>query len=210
MNTKILLVAATYEELQPLFVQAGGERASLLCLPDLDILITGAGIAATAFALGRQLHTPYRLILNAGIAGSFTRQIPLGSVVHVTGDTFSELGAEDGDMFIPIDTLGFGKCTYTPPPVSHPDIDSLPKVQGITVNTVHGDEASIARISRRLKAQTESMEGAAVFYAAEQSGIPVLQIRSISNYIEKRNRDNWETGLAIRHLNQWLIKFLGI
>ncbi|MCY1528458.1 Futalosine hydrolase [compost metagenome] len=54
------------------------------------------------------------------------------------------------------------------------------------------------------------MEGAAVFYAAEQLHIPSAQIRCISNYVEKRNREKWEIGLAIANLNEWLVKYLNI
>jgi len=208
MSRKLLLVAATYEEIQPLFVQQGWERTTYRESPGLDIVVTGVGMTATAYALGRQLHKPYSLILNVGIAGSFSREIALGSLVQVTSDTFSELGAEDGQMFLPIDTLGFGQANFTPPALSHPLTASLTQVAGITVNTVHGREEHIAQIRERLQVQTESMEGAAVFYAAMQAGVPVMQIRAISNYVEKRNREQWKIGLAIHNLNQWLMTFL--
>jgi len=52
------------------------------------------------------------------------------------------------------------------------------------------------------------MEGAAVLYCCEQLGIPCLQIRSVSNYVEPRNRNNWEIALAISNLNKWAIEFL--
>jgi futalosine hydrolase len=51
------------------------------------------------------------------------------------------------------------------------------------------------------------MEGAAVFYVAQQEKIPALQIRAISNLVEKRNKDNWDIPLAIKNLNEWLILF---
>jgi futalosine hydrolase len=30
----------------------------------------------------------------------------------------------------------------------------------------------------------------------------------VSNYIEKRNRDAWQTGLAIKNLNTFAVEFL--
>jgi futalosine hydrolase len=84
----------------------------------------------------------------------------------------------------------------------------LRKVKGITVNTVHGTQQSINDIKKRLNPITESMEGAAVLYCSEKEGIPCLQVRSISNYVEPRNKDSWKIGLAIKNLNEWAIGFL--
>ena len=50
------------------------------------------------------------------------------------------------------------------------------------------------------------MEGASFFYACEQAGILGIQIRSISNMVERRNKDNWQIGLAIKNLNDTLIQ----
>ncbi|KKO19734.1 MAG: hypothetical protein BROFUL_01556 [Candidatus Brocadia fulgida] len=45
------------------------------------------------------------------------------------------------------------------------------------------------------------MEGAAFFYACLMERIPCLQIRTISNYIEDRNKGRWNVPLAIDNLN---------
>lgn len=208
MDGKLLLVAATFEELAPLFTHFNWPKASRIVEQDIDVLITGAGIPATAFALGQQLNQPYRLILNAGIAGSFTPDLALGTVVNVVEDTFSELGAQDGDHFIAIDELGFGESCFQATYSNVPVLKPLPSVRGITVNQVHGHTESIDTLLNRLPVQTESMEGAAVFYAAHRVGTPVAQVRSISNYIEQRNRANWNITLAIANLNTWLIQHL--
>lgn len=181
---------------------------------DCEILITGVGMVATAFALGKHLSTnKYDLVLNLGIAGSFDRDIALGEVTEVTEDTFAELGAEDDTAFLPIDQMGFGEATYHP---SKKLTDlynlfntfNLKQATGITVNTVHGNEASIKKVTERLHPQVESMEGAAFFYACKQMDVPCIQIRAVSNYVEKRNRDNWNIGLAIKNLNTFAVEFL--
>jgi len=38
--------------------------------------------------------------------------------------------------------------------------------------------------------------------------INFLQIRSISNYVEPRNKDNWDLPLAISNLNNTLIELI--
>ncbi len=200
----ILIISATPHEIAPLSEQPGR------LVPPAETLITGVGMVATAYTLGRHFadHT-YDLVINAGIAGSFDKQIPLGTVLHIASDTFAELGAEDGTSFIPADQLGLGECTFSGfAPAAAPFLTDLPRVTGITVNCVHGHEPSIRSVRARLGATTESMEGAAVFFAARQAGIPVIQVRAVSNYVEKRNRDSWQIGTAVTNLNAWLAHFL--
>lgn len=166
---------------------------------NISFLITGVGMVATAFALGKELsNNRYDLVINLGIAGSFDRSIALGEVVEVVEDTFAELGAEDDEIFLPLDQMGFGEVSFKPSP--HP-IFNLRPVRGITVNKVHGNDASIEKIIHRLDPQVESMEGAAVFYACKQFNTQCLQIRAVSNYVEKRNREAWKIGLAVKNLN---------
>jgi futalosine hydrolase len=60
----------------------------------------------------------------------------------------------------------------------------------------------------RSKAQVETMEGAAFMFACIKMNVPCMQIRSISNYVEVRNKSNWRMKEAIENLNQLLIQFL--
>jgi futalosine hydrolase len=165
----------------------------------------------TAFALARHLpRNVYHLVINLGIAGSFVRNISLGEVVEITEDTFAELGAEDDKKFISIEKLGFGASIFKPTSsISQFSKKlNLKQAKAITVNTVHGNDDSIANIVERLNPQLESMEGAAFFYACRELKVPCIQIRAVSNYVEKRNRDNWEIGLAIKNLNTFAAELI--
>jgi futalosine hydrolase len=201
---KLLLVSATKAELAPVFKLFNLPDEAFIQTAKFDVLITGVGMTATAFALGKHLNPNYSLVLNVGIAGSFDINIPLGSLVNIVSDTFSELGAGNHDEFITIDELGFGKNTFQ----TNFDLASLPKVKGITVNKVHGNAANILAIQHKFHPQTESMEGAAVLYSCNQSNISCLQVRSISNYVVPRAKEDWEISLAIKNLNIWVIEFI--
>jgi len=219
---KILVVAATEEEVLSLKSEVlsqnqdrvGVIQPSGLKTLDFELLITGVGMVATAFALGRHLvSNQYDLVVNLGIAGSFDRTIALGDVIEITEDTFAELGAEDDNTFLSIEKMGFGQGTYLPSTKLSNlynlfNTFNLKTAKAITVNTVHGNEASIKKVTERLNPQLESMEGAAFFYACNQMNVPCIQIRAVSNYVEKRNRDNWEIGLAIKNLNTFALEFL--
>ena len=206
---KILVVAATLPEIAGIYTHFNLPPAAFLQSPKFDLLITGVGMTATAYALGKHLSAAYNLVLNLGIAGSFDYSIPLGSVLNVISDEFAELGAENKDAYISIDELGFGKSKFDNNFSNEIYcLNQLPKVNAITVNKVHGNKHHIQEVKTRLNPILESMEGAAVFYACEQECIPCLQVRSISNYVEERNKETWEIGPAIKNLNDWAIEFL--
>lgn len=206
---KMLLVAATWPEIALLAKHFQLPEKDFVRGRDFDLLITGVGMTATAYALGKHLSGAYKLVLNLGIAGAFNRSVPLGAVLNITSDEFAELGAEDGDNFLSIEQLGFGRSSFVAANnLLHESVSKLKRVKGITVNRVHGNQQSIDRTTKQFSAQTESMEGAAVLYCCQQASVPCLQIRSISNYVEPRNKENWQIGLALKNLNDWAIEFL--
>jgi futalosine hydrolase len=219
-SMRILVVFATKEEAGPLISEFGcsisdfGGNVCQLPTANCQLLVTGVGMVATAFALGQHLATNnYDLVVNLGIAGSFDLSVGIGELIEVTRDTLAELGAEDDQSFLTIGQLGFGEDTFYPS-TKLADLYNLfnnfnlKTATAITVNTVHGNEASIKKVAERLNLQLESMEGAAFFYACNEVGVPCIQIRAVSNYVEKRNRDNWNIGLAIKNLNIFAVEFL--
>lgn len=185
---RILVVTATAPEIAPL-------EPMLRLRPDIDVLVTGVGMVATAARCARTLgQTRYDLAMNFGLCGSFDRALSPGSVVHVVCDRISELGAEDGEAFVPIDavTAPADQIVENTEPPANAVLATLPAVTGITVNTVHGNDASIAAVVARCRPQVESMEGAAFMFACRLSGVPYAQVRAVSNIVERRNRHQWK------------------
>ena len=211
---RILFVAATPFEVESLkFKVESNNAASNLEISTLkfQLLITGVGMVATAFALGRELaKNQYDLAINLGVAGSFDRNIALGDIIEITEDTIAELGAEDDETFLPISQMGFGESHFKASKQLSAIYtgQAVKQAAAITVNTVHGNTASIQKIQQRVNAQIESMEGAAFFYACREAGVPCMQIRAVSNYVEKRNRDAWQIGLAVKNLNTFAARLL--
>ena len=201
---KMLMVVATKEEIEPLLVMMNQPGSGTLRLEnaEVEILVTGVGMTATAFEMGRVLNTGYDAAVNIGLAGSFFKDIRPGSIVHVTKDIFSEMGAEDGDEFIQFPSLSLPGPyeIINEIPWNNPVVAKLPIVHGITVNSVHGNGPSIERVFQRLNPFVESMEGAAFMYACKQAGIPFAQVRAISNYVEPRNKEKWEIAAALKNL----------
>lgn len=213
---KILIVVATPFEALPMLEKSGITEPSYglnigqksIHQHQVDILITGVGMVNTAIKLSRYSSSQYDVYINIGIAGAFNRHLQLGDVVQITEDTLSELGAEDGEQFITFEQLGLpGKHRYKNPNLLIPTLNIQP-VKGITVNTIHGNTASIQKVEALYQPDIESMEGAAFFATLENTKAKYFQIRSISNYVEKRNKENWQIELAIAQLNNYVIQII--
>ena len=170
---------------------------------NFPVLITGVGMVNTAINLTKELiKSDYDLVINMGIAGSFSDDVKIGDVVEVVEDTFSEIGFVDGDKFSEFTDFRI-KTAY-----SVKSKTNLRKAKGVTINTVHGKEDSITEIVNRINSDIETMEGASVFKVCEELYVSCMQIRAISNNVEIRNKDNWDIDLAIRNLNSEVEKII--
>lgn len=210
----LLIVAATEFEIAPLlphFTTTDGGYTYLN--HTIQVLVTGVGMVATTHHLTKMLaHNSFDVVLNMGIAGSFNAQYTIGSVVNVTQDCLAELGAENDNAFIPMDTLGFVprnqliiNALFN---IENHALDQLPKVNGITVNTVHGNAQSIAKVQQLYAPDVETMEGAAVLYVCAMQQQLVVQLRAISNKVEVRNTANWNVALAITSLTTEVLNIM--
>jgi futalosine hydrolase len=215
---RILVVAATDPEIAPIVGRMYSTPTGDTCVDtythgahEVDVLITGVGMVATAVWCSRALMlASYDLALNFGVCGSFDRFLDPGTVVHVVSDRLAELGAEDDERFLTFEELqlpGESEFVNLDPP-SNPALDELPTVTGITVNTVHGNERSVAAVTQRFNAQVESMEGAAFMSACLIHKVAFAQVRAVSNFVERRNREPWKMADAIRNLNSTAMRIL--
>lgn len=212
---KILIVAATKSEIEPILsyysIHAQGEGLFMADNgEDISVLITGVGMVNTAYYLGRYSHNAFDYVINLGIAGAFNRSIQLGEVVNVVEDTLSEMGAEDGDDFIKYADLNLGGTNSykNDSNLNNTHLARLRNVKSITVNKVHGNEKSIGKIIEVFNPDIESMEGAAFMRAASRLSTDCIQIRSVSNYVEKRDKSKWDIPLAIKNLNAFALEFI--
>jgi futalosine hydrolase len=222
---RILIVAATSMEVGPLVTRfpvasEGHARPNSYrhAGHEVDVLLTGVGMVATAAWCSRVLaRTRYDLALNFGVCGSFDRALQPGAVVHVVSDRLADLGAEDDGAFLSVEELNLlgendfpftnGRLVNSAPPVNVA-LGVLPAVDGITVNTVHGNDRSIAAVMQRFAPQVESMEGAAFMYTCMIHEVRFAQVRAVSNVVEKRNREAWKMADAVNSLGNAAIALL--
>lgn len=219
MMSKFLIVSATAFEIKPLLdffqVDTYGQQEGIFMnghesAIDLQVLITGVGMVNTAYYMGRHSHHLFDYVINLGIAGSFNRNIKIGEVVNVKYDLLSEMGAEDGEQFIPYQNLNLGGTNQFE---SHGDVSFKPlqdikNVKSLTVNKIHGNTATINLVENLFQPDIESMEGAAFFRSCEKLSGVSIQLRAISNYVEKRDKSKWNIPLAIENLNNFAIPMI--
>ncbi|MFG2194599.1 futalosine hydrolase [Streptomyces sp. NPDC048639] len=188
-------------------------RAGLLA----DVLAAGVGPAAAAGGAATALTTaalaglPYDVVVSAGIGGGFAPVAPLGSLVVADAIVAADLGSETPDGFVPVDALGFGRTVHHPPAGPAGRAAKALERGGLrallapvlTVSTVTGSaERAAVLLARHPGAGAEAMEGFGVAEAAAAHGVPVLEVRAVSNPVGPRDRDAWRIGEALAVLRQ--------
>jgi futalosine hydrolase len=210
---KILIVTATEQEVGILiknfdFKKKSNDYFAEINNHSIQILITGIGMPNTILHLTKLLENEkFDLIINVGIAGTFNSLFKIGDVVNVTKDCFADIGYENDENFIPFiktDLINENEYPfYDGWLVNYFKNNQLhyKEAKGITVNKVHGNKKSIEQMQQIYDPDVESMEGAAVAFCCLKYQINFIQLRAISNRVEKRNKENWNIPLAIKNLN---------
>lgn len=170
-----------------------------------DLLAAGVGPAAAAAGTAAALTAttiagrPYDLVVSAGIGGGFPGVAPVGTAVVADAIVAADLGAElpgQPGGFLPVTDLGFGTCEHpTPTRLSAAVAEAASAVHAsvLTVSTVTGSSERAAVLAdRHPGAAAEAMEGFGVAEAAAAQGVPVLEIRGVSNPVGPRDRAGWD------------------
>ncbi|GGX88928.1 futalosine hydrolase [Streptomyces anandii] len=190
-----------------------------------------AASTATALTAAALAGAPYDLVVSAGIGGGFPPGAPGGALVDSPGPpvdspgppvdspgapvgslvvadeiTAADLGAETAEGFVPVTELGFGTVTHRPPEALVRAIaDATGATAGtvLTGSTVTGTAARAEALrARHPRALAEAMEGFGVAEAAAAHGVPVVEIRAVSNPVGPRDRAAWRIDDALAALTE--------
>jgi len=145
------------------------------------------------------------LLLSLGIGGAYrSAQLRAGDVVVASRIIAANLGAMSETHFLDIGSLSFGVADYECEPElverarDALDAATLPVVVGpvLTLSTATGTDDRADELISRHGAIAEAMEGAGVAHVAALVGVPVLEIRTISNAVGRRDTPTWDIPLA--------------
>ena len=195
----VLVTAATEFELEP-FIKENKVY---------DVLITGIGVPATIFHLTKRLcQKNYDLVIQAGIAGTFSGSIKKGKVVLVNKDCFGDVGIYEKGNFNTLFEAGFinkNEFPFTDGWLvnQHEYLSkaTLTLATAITVNKITDDAGQVNELFDKFNPGIESMEGAALHYVCLLQNVGFLQLRSISNMVGERDKSKWAMKEAITNLN---------
>jgi futalosine hydrolase len=158
----------------------------------LTLISSGVGpaaaAAAAATALALAVEDPYALVVSAGIGGGFSGRAEIGQLVEATFVVAADLGAQSPEGFLSVDELGFGSGEIE---AAELGLSGAQRGPIFTVSTVTGTEERAAELAAR-GAAAEAMEGFGVAEAARHFGIPVAEVRAISNVVGIRDRASWD------------------
>ena len=208
----ILLIAATAAEIQPFFEYYRNSKGA----QNIDILITRIGLTAATYHLLKQLTLKRPdFVVQAGIAGCFDTNIPLGTVVIVKKEAIADQSVIESEKLKTLFDLGLVPHDQFPFKngwlENNHDIilnSKLKAVNAISVNEITTSKQRVKFYEDAFHPVIESLEGAALHYTCLMEKIPFIQLRSISNYIAERNKKKWDMKKSIVNLNNELINLV--
>jgi len=202
----LLIVAATEKEMMPIR-QALGQRAEITCLQ------AGIGPLETCLQLTRFFAdngNRVSLVLNIGIAGAFHDSGPqLLDLCLAEREIVGDFGICSRDEII-----RFDRSDHQPPiefdlrnayferAAVKLEGHGIPYCQGtfVTVNCTSGTSERGRYLKEKYQALCENMEGAAVARVCMEFGLPLLEIRCISNMVEDRDVLKWRLAETIEKM----------
>jgi futalosine hydrolase len=212
-----LLAAATANEISVFLDHYRHSNKTAFVDISVDVLITGIGLTAATHSLTRQISLKRPdLVIQAGVAGSFDKKIPLGSLLAVRQDTIADESVVESGKLRTLFDMQLTKRNQAPYKngwLVNPDKGIFKRnkykaVKAVSVNQITTANQMIRMYENTFQPAIESMEGAALHYVCLSENIPFLQLRSISNYIGERNKSKWKMKEAVGNLNKELIRLL--
>jgi futalosine hydrolase len=190
MAVDILLCVATELEGALLRDRLDGKSSSVA------IIRTGIGPVNAAHAVTLFLATTgAKTILSCGVGGAYPgSQLTVGEVVCAESECYGDLGAMSPSGFLDMKALGFPIIESPNPIFDDLAMQIFPvekRARFVTVTSCTGTNDDARAIEQRTRGSVESMEGAAVAHVAHLHGVPVGEVRGISNIVSDRDTRTW-------------------
>lgn len=199
LNVKTLILIPTAMELRML-----KPHLATLDMRENPVELCGFGPIAAAGATAHKLaaHQPDRVCL-IGIAGSYRRDIPLGSALLFSSVSAYGIGVGDGAEHRSAAQLGWpqltdenGECLVASEIEMNPSAPERTKL--LTCCAASSDDRDVElRLADHSQAIAEDMEGFGVALACQLAAVQCMIVRGISNYAGDRNKSNWRIEAAL-------------
>ena len=179
----------------------------------IALVRTGVGPVNAAFALTRFLSdNDAGAVISCGVGGAYPgSSLAPGDVVCAESETYGDLGADSPDGFLDMQAIGFPVIAGAEPLYNRLPLDLFPakhRVPFVTCATCTGIDADARTLVQRTGGAVESMEGAAIVHVARLMGVPVGEVRGISNTVGNRERNAWRIPEAAAAARASLIEWI--
>lgn len=196
-----------------LVVCASTRAEAALLSPRVTVLHTGIGAVNAAQALARFLEREgAAAIVVCGVGGAYPGTgLAVGDVVSAESEYYGDLGAGSPAGFLDLRALGLPLVEGPNPLYNLLPMQLFPTARRapfVTVNTATGRDEDARAIAARTGGAVESMEGAAIAHVAHLRGLPVGEVRGISNLVGDRDRGAWRVAEAARAAQEALLAWL--
>ncbi|WP_147314072.1 futalosine hydrolase [Deminuibacter soli] len=214
---RVVITAATAGEIAPVKETLPARYSGADAPVSVQFHTAGVGMVATTWSLTRLLSEQQpQLVIQAGIAGCFDHQVPLGAVMAISSEHFGDTGVEENGQWRDLfslqldgpDTPPFENRELPNPWLQQYNLLHLPQAHAVTINTITTRPERIQQLQQHYRPTLESMEGAALHYVCRMARTPFIQLRSVSNYIGERDKSKWKIKDAIINLNQCLLQLI--
>lgn len=179
-------------------------EARLFQHPSVEVVVSGVGLTATAYATLKTLRDsqPDVLIL-AGIAGMYPESgLKIGDTVLVGSECEADLGFFTPTGFQHLSALAIDMDFETRHTLTCPWLSANPP---LPLASSYSLNAALAPFVDTAGVDIENMEGAAFFHVCLQEQQRFYQVRSISNIV-KPGHDDWDMEGSVRALTAGLHK----
>jgi len=162
----------------------------------VEILNTGVGPvnAAHAVTLAIARARPAAIVV-CGIGGAYPGSgLAIGDVACAESECYGDLGATSPAGFLDLQALGFPLVEGPPPLYNVLPLQLFPamtRARFVTMSSCTGIAAAGREIEARTGGAVENMEGAAVVHVAALHGVPVGELRAVSNLVADRDPAAW-------------------
>jgi len=179
----------------------------------IQLLRTGVGAvnAAHAVTLAITRDRPKAVVV-CGIGGAYPASgLTLGDVACADVECYGDLGAATTGGFLDMRAMGFAVIDGPPAIYNDLPLQIFPtnrRMKFVTVNTCTGTHNAAVVLEARTGGAVENMEGAAIVHVAHLHGVPVGEVRGISNLVTDRNPAAWRVREAADAAQEALLAWI--
>ncbi|MEJ7683597.1 MAG: futalosine hydrolase [Segetibacter sp.] len=214
---KVVIISATHKEILPIKEAINSLYIEGKSKLEVSFCESGVGILSSCFSISKLIFEQKPdLIIQAGIAGTFDKEIPLSEVVVVKEEVLGDTGVEESGDFKDLfdlnlqseDIFPFFRRRLINGRLKKLNFLQLREVTAITINEITTRLQRIEQLKTKYNPAIESMEGASLHYCCLQTSISFIQIRAISNYIGERDKAKWELKQSFINLRNIVFLYL--